>query len=97
MIHNVKDEWVIPRESKEWVGPLVVLANGVPTTTYTVCLKKDGLRPVVGDFGNPVPDGSDLGVIAGPNLEPGTYRVWVRKVTSLEDVWLDDVGYVIVT
>jgi hypothetical protein len=97
MIHNVMEEWVIPRESKTWIGPLTVTLNGAPYTNYTVCLVRDGVRPVVGDFAAPVADGTELGVVAGPNLAPGRYRIWVRKETALEDVWLDDVGYVVVT
>lgn len=97
MIHNVSPVWKLPREGKEWIGPLTVTMNGVPATDYKVQLVRDGERPVPEDWADPILDSGNYGIVVGPNLIPGKYSIWVRRTTALEDVHLDDVGVVIIT
>ena len=97
MIRAIPVAWTLPRETKEWVGPITTKANGVAVTNFKVALMIETARPVVSDWLDPVPDGTDLGVIAGPNLPIGRYKVWVKYSTALEDVVLDDVGIVDIT
>ena len=97
MIRAIPIEWVLPRESREWVGPIAVSNRGLLVTDFKIALIIEGSRPVVGDWVDPVPDGTDLGIIAGPNLALGRYSIWVSYDTALEDVVLDGVGYVVIT
>jgi hypothetical protein len=91
--------WTLPRESKEWVGPVTVTANGVPTTTFSVSLTTGTDRPA--GWRAPDVQGGQLGILVGPGtswpLPPGLYAIWVQIVSSGEAPVLDDVGTIIIT
>jgi hypothetical protein len=87
-------DWKMPRESLEWVGPLTVSANGVPTLTYQVSLVKVHERPKT--FLPPDPLAGGLGLLVGPGgtwaVEPGTYTIWVKITSAGEAPVLDTTG-----
>jgi hypothetical protein len=95
----VSTTWTMPRESREWVGPLTVTANGVPTLTYQVSVVHGADRPT--RWAAPDPLGGQLGVLVGPTatwpLAPGQYSIWVQVTSAGEAPVLDDVGTITVT
>lgn len=92
--------WRIPRESKEWIGPLVININGVPTTDYELSLVAVGDRPIT--WVAPTLIGANRGLMVGPTtsfpVTPGPYRIWARVLgVTPEAPVIDDVGSVDVT
>lgn len=95
--------WRVPVESEnEWVGALVVTANGSPTTTYKVAVVEYGSRPTAWE--NPVthPDNAvaGLGVVVGVGsahlLVAGhAYLIWVQIDLGVSEPVLDDVGLIL--
>lgn len=89
--------WKVPRETEEWVGPIVVTVSGVAVTNFTVALLLDETRPQPSDWVTPTLSGTDQGIMV-MNKTPGTYKIWVKYVTGLEPgIVLDDAGLVVVT
>ena len=96
-------EWVLPRESEEWVGPLSVTVSGQVITTFQVAVVKHGQRPTT--WATPDSDPrtpfTALGVLVGPAtanvLTPGTYRIFVKVTSSPELPVLDDAGQIVIT
>ena len=78
--------WSLPAESKEFIGPIVVTADGVPVTSFEVAFT-DGPaeRPTTWSPADIV--GSDRGILIGPGTPYVTavahkYTVWVRFVDN---------------
>jgi hypothetical protein len=93
--------WHLPRETKEWIGPITVTANGVIITSWQVCLIADGSRPVEADWQTPDSIGPYLGVTIGtgsnyPSLATGSYLIWVRFDNATEEPVINDVGIVVI-
>jgi hypothetical protein len=98
--------WRIPRESREWVGPIAVTvtANGAPVSDANVEFAVLPLRthPAEADWAAPVtdPDGSGgIGVQADPVTTFEQLGIWCRVTDTPEAPVLDpsEVGYVIRT
>jgi hypothetical protein len=91
--------WTLPRESKEWVGPITVTANGVPTTAFKVAVVAAGTRPTA--YVNPDLLGGAQGVLVGPGatwpLPQGVYQVWVQVTAATEVPVLDSVAQLVIT
>lgn len=91
--------WTLPRESREWVGPITVTVNKVATATFTVSVVPMGSRPAV--FLLPDVLGGELGALVGPGstwpLDPGVYGVWVKVAATGESPVLDNIGTIVVT
>lgn len=74
-------QWSVAAETKEWVGPITVTADGTPTTAFEVTLTAPGARPVDwvdadildGGRGILIGEGTDFPLIAGRK-----YTVWIR-------------------
>lgn len=98
--------WRIPRESREWVGPIVVTvtADGTPVSSAAVqfALLPQRVHPAEADWAAPVvdPDGSGgIGVQANPVTSFQQLGIWCRVTDTPEAPVLDpsEVGYVIRT
>lgn len=73
--------WSVAAETKEWVGPIDVSIDGVPTTLFEVTLTAPGVRPA--DWEDSVLLSGQRGILIGDGtsfeLLPGRkYTVWVR-------------------
>lgn len=80
-------QWSIAAETKEWVGPITVTADGTPTTDFEVTLSGPGQRPA--DWVAPTSLDSGLGLLVGegtdfPLLPGRKYTVWIRYTDSPE-------------
>lgn len=95
--------WILPRITVEWVGPIVVTADGTPVTGWTYALFPPAYRPDLPEEVAATPDLLDdgVGILVGPgtgnDLARGTYRIWVRYVAAPEAPVLDDVGTIHIT
>ena len=74
-------QWSVAAETKEWVVPITVTADGVPTTAFDVTLTAPGARPATWQAAD-VLDG-DRGILIGTDTDfellPGRkYTVWIR-------------------
>ena len=82
--------WRLPALSREWVGPITVAVDDVPTTGWTYLLLPWGEKPATPEDINLAPYALDggLGILVGPGtshvLLPGEYRVWLRYVDAPE-------------
>lgn len=92
-------DWTIPRESREWVGPLTVTVDGQAVTNYEVAVTDRDTRPT--EWASPDVIDSRLGVLVGPGtarpLGRDSYRIWVRVTGDVEAPVLDDVGTITIT
>lgn len=75
--------WRVPHETKEWIGPVTVTANGIGISSWEGCLLADGTRPLEADWQTPDSIGPDKGIMIGsgtnyPTLTKGSYILWVR-------------------
>lgn len=96
--------WSVPRESVEWLGPIVTTLTsretGLPVTqhvTFALWLR-DGTRPTEDDFAAPDldPDGTGAyGIMLTAVSVAAGYGVWARDADSPESPWLEpaQVGY----
>lgn len=74
-------QWNVAAETKEWVGPITVTADGIAVTSFEVAVTAPGIRPATwaaadvldGLRGVMVGTGTSHSLIAG-----GKYTVWVR-------------------
>lgn len=80
--------WSIPAESKEFIGPITVTADGIPVTSFEVAFT-DGAtaRPTTWAAADVV--GTDRGILIGPGTSHTTvvahkYTVWVRFTDTPE-------------
>lgn len=74
-------QWQVAAETKEWVGPITVTADGVPTTAFEVTLTGPGERPA--EWAAPTVLDGGRGLLIGDGtdfpLQPGfKYTVWIR-------------------
>lgn len=98
------ETWTLPRESNEWVGPIVVTktdaGTGEPVSDpVAFAVLPVGTRPTSGDWANPVVDpdgGSAVGVTAGAVSSPGQYGIWAKVTGTSEQPVLEpkNVGYI---
>jgi hypothetical protein len=73
--------WRLPPETKEWVGPLTVTADGEAVTAFDVTVTAPGQRPA--DWAPPTALGGALGALVGagsgfPLLPGRKYTLWIR-------------------
>lgn len=88
--------WVLAAESKEWIGPVTALVNGVPEDTFQMAITAGSDRPATWEDTLTLNDGQ--GLLVGPGtgnvLAIGTkYTVWVKYVASPE-IPIFRVGYI---
>lgn len=81
------ETWSVAAETCEWVGPIVVTADGVPTTVFEVTLTAPGQRPA--DWSAPTVMGSDRGILIGDGTDyelvaGRKYTIWVRYTDNPE-------------
>lgn len=62
-------QWELVGETKEWVGPLTVTANGTGVTSYQVSVCEGTARPTVWASADDDPDG---GLVKGVLVGAGT-------------------------
>ncbi len=80
-------QWSIAAETKEWVGPIVVTADGTPVTTFEVTLTAPGFRPTTWQAADVLSGGRGILIGSGTAhpLIPGMkYTVWIRYTASPE-------------
>ena len=99
MANATLTEWRLVAETKEWVGPIVVTADGTPVSTFMVSVTKGSARPSVWE--NAYTLESRLGVLVGvdtdwPLLVNNTYTVWV-KFADTPEAPVERVGTIKVT
>ena len=80
-------QWLVAAETKEWVGPITVLADDVSVTTFQVTLTGPGERPI--EWETPTALDGGLGLLVGTGtdfpLQAGRkYTVWIRFTDSPE-------------
>jgi len=89
-------QWSVAAETKEWVGPITVTADGVPTSAFEVTLTEPGARPadwvtatlLDGGRGILIGEGTDFTLVAGRK-----YTVWI-KFTDDPEIPVQRVGNV---
>jgi hypothetical protein len=78
--------WSLPAETKEFVGPITVTADGLSVTTFEVAFTLSTGRPTT--WSTPDVVGGDQGIIVGGTLRPlvvgKKYLVWVRFTDNPE-------------
>lgn len=93
-------EWRIPRESKELVGPIGVLVDGVPVTDFQVALIPRSARPVESDWTPPMNVDGEFYVLVGPGarvLPVGSYYLWPRYTSNPEVPVLNPIATIHIT
>lgn len=92
------DVWKIPRESKEWIGPIIVTVDDEPTENFEAVILPRGTRPT--DFFAVEALSGGVGLLIGPGtphvLLPGDNILWV-KVTSLPEAPVMQVATIVVS
>lgn len=102
------ETWKIPRESKEWVGPITVTVDGAVTTTnIKIAILPNGIRPTAPDWKtpdvDPDPPATAPGAMVGPGttfvLAHGLYGIWVQITDTPEIPVIEpgDVGFIRIT
>jgi hypothetical protein len=93
----------VPRESNEWVGPIVVTNNNVPIAhtswKWQIVLQGEGESGTWLDpLENPLVVG-EWGAWADPLLEDddGTYKIWVQITATGQTPVISDAGTLIRT
>lgn len=89
-------QWRLPAETKEWVGPIVVDANGEPVSTFELTLTKDAARPALwkaplklsGGYGLLVGLGTDFPLAVGHR-----HSLWVR-FTAMPESPVQKIGLI---
>jgi hypothetical protein len=79
--------WTVAAETKEWVGPISVTADGDATTEFEVTLTAPGARPA--DWSEPTVLETQRGILIGDGTDyPLTagrkYTVWIRYTDDPE-------------
>ena len=80
--------WLVAAETKEWVGPITVTADGDPTTEFEVTLTAPGARPL--EWTEPTVLGSERGILVGngtdfPLTAGRKYTAWIRYSDNPEE------------
>jgi hypothetical protein len=80
--------WSVAAETKEWVGPITVTADGDETTEFEVTLTAPGARPL--EWVTPTTVQGNQGILVGTDtdfpLTPGRkYTAWIRFVDNPEE------------
>ena len=92
--------WTVPRESREWIGPITPTYVGATITTFDVACIAYGTHPLETDWMAPTMLGQAAGVLIGPGttliLPPGPYALWCRFLANPERPVVTDFGNVIV-
>ena len=73
--------WSVAAETKEWVGPITVTADGEPTTAFEVSLTAPGERPATWEAAVVLDAGRGLLIGEGTTFEllPNRkYTAWIR-------------------
>ena len=87
------DEQEIPtfqRESTEFLAIAVTKDNGDPIVTgVLVCSTGSEARPDPGDWVAAMELDGKIGLMVGPDWEPGAYRAWAKITSTPETVVLD--------
>lgn len=84
---DVLTTWSIPAESKEFIGPITVLVDATPVTSFEVAFTDGTARPTSWAAADVI--GSERGILIGPGTTHTTvlahkYTVWVRFTDSPE-------------
>lgn len=79
--------WTLAAETKEWVGPITVLADGSPVLSFEVTVTAAADRPTSWQAATSLDGG--LGVLVGtdtpfPLVAGQRYTVWTRYTDSPE-------------
>jgi hypothetical protein len=91
--------WTLTAETKEWVGPIAVTADGTPVTSFEVSVTAGGARPSTWEAALLLNGGRGVMVGVGTTfpLRVGQrYTVWAR-FTDITEVPVLKVGAVRVT
>lgn len=88
--------WTLAAETKEFVGPITVTLNGVPTTTFEVTVTSGAGRPTAWKDRDEI--GARRGVLVGVGtpfpLRPGQkYTIWTR-MTDVSETPVERVGFI---
>lgn len=86
-------QWSIPRETKEWIGPVTFTPNDA---TLQLAILPEGQRPVEADWKTPDSLGGGLGLILD-QPDPGMYYYWARLADSPEVPVIEAFGVITVT
>lgn len=95
--------WRLPRQSREWVGPLTVVSDGEEIVDWTYVIMPFGQAPATPEDidGEPTVLDDALGIMVGPGtdniLSAGRHLIWVRYVAGVEAPVMDDVGVLVIT
>jgi hypothetical protein len=89
----VTTKWKIPRETKEWVGPVTVTPADA---TVELAFISSRLRPVEDDWQAPDVIEDQIGVLVDQPAK-GEYSLWARVTSSPEVVVIDRFATVVVT
>jgi hypothetical protein len=81
--------WSLPGETKEWVGPITVLADGDVTNAFKVTVTAPGARPVNWQDAIQLDFSGGYGVMVGvgtafPLVVGRKYTVWIRYTDAPE-------------
>jgi hypothetical protein len=82
--------WSLVAETKEWAGPLVVTANGVPVSTFQVSVCEGAVRPTTWLAADDDPDGgATKGVLVGagtswPLAVGRKYMIYIKYTDNPE-------------
>lgn len=85
--------WRIPRESVEWIGPVVLTGDVAP---IELALIPQGARPTSADWKSPEILGGQSGYLVS-GLAPGRYSLWAKVSDTPEIPVFDDVVLVVIT
>lgn len=89
-------QWRLPAETKEWVGPIAVDANGEPVETFELTLTKDAARPA--SWKAPLKLSGGLGLLVGlgtdfPLSVGHRHTLWVR-FTAMPESPVQKIGMI---
>jgi hypothetical protein len=72
--------WTLAAETKEWVGPITVTADGTPVVNFEVSVTSGGNRPTVWEAPTAL-GGSGRGVVVGQGTQ------WPLRVGQRYTIW----------
>lgn len=89
-------QWRLPAETKEWVGPIAVDANGEPVETFELTLTKDAARPA--SWRAPLKLSGGRGLLVGlgtdfPLSVGHRHTLWVR-FTAMPESPVQKIGMI---
>lgn len=95
--------WTLSRLSREWVGPIVVTADGTTVADWVYAIIPSGSQPAAPEDIDGIPTVLDdgRGILVGPDtdnpLPPGRYRIWIRYGAGQEAPVLYAIGVLVIT